>query len=244
VPISFSGNGLLLDIEGTTSPIAFVYEVMFPYARRELDAYLETHWNDDATRNACEAIARDAGAKSLEAWCGKDSAKEKRARVAGEVRRLMDGDIKATGLKELQGLIWKEGFESGEMRARVYDDVVPALQGWCEAGRDIRIYSSGSVAAQKLFFGHSEAGDLLHFFKGYYDTKTGPKKEAGSYEKIAADFEMKSEDILFLSDSADELNAAREAGMATGLCVRPGNPPAPDGHGHPALTSFEQVKLA
>src|SRR5262249_52930599 len=160
--------------------------------------------------------------------------------VCKEVTRLMDADAKATGLKQLQGLIWQRGFESGELKAHVFDDVPPALTAWNAAGKDVRIYSSGSVQAQKLFFGHTIAGNLLPQFRGHYDTTTGPKKEADSYRRIAADFKLPPSDILFLSDIVAELDAARAAGLKTALCIRPGNAPAQNSAGepHPAIENF------
>ena len=148
-----NARGILLDIEGTTSSIRFVYDVMFPFVRRELDAFLTEHWDDEAVAAACQQIALDAGHESLSAWSSDDDAQKQADLVRGEVIRLMDHDVKATGLKSLQGLIWRSGFESGEMVAHVYDDVAPALLQWKQANLDIRIYSSGSIGAQKLFFG-------------------------------------------------------------------------------------------
>ncbi|MBP90574.1 MAG: acireductone synthase [Planctomycetaceae bacterium] len=240
--LEFSGRAILLDIEGTTSSVRFVYDVMFPFARRELETYLREHWGEDDLADACEQIARDLGHDSLLSWAG-DGDGHARQLVQGEVIRLMDGDIKATGLKQLQGLIWRSGFESGEMKAHVYDDVPAALAAWNEAGLDVRIYSSGSIAAQKLFFGHTIAGDLLHQFRGHYDTTTGPKKEAASYEQIASAFGLPADEILFISDVIAELEAARAAGAATALTLRPGNAEVAADHGFDELTSFEQVKL-
>ncbi len=237
--ITFKGIGILLDIEGTTSSVSFVYDVMFPFARRELESYLDANWGSDELNAACEQIAKDAGHDSLAAWDGED----KQQLVRDEVVRLMDNDVKATGLKQLQGLIWKSGFESGEMKAHLYDDVPPAIATWNEAGKDVRIYSSGSIAAQKLFFGHTIAGDMLEQFRGHYDTTTGPKKEATSYEQIAADFGIAAGEILFLSDVPAELDAARAAGLQTALCIRPGNAEVSADHGHPEISSFDQVNL-
>ncbi len=155
----------------------------------------------------------------------------------------MDGDVKATGLKELQGLIWREGYAAARLRSHVYPDVPPALRRWSEAGLDLRIFSSGSVAAQQVFFAHTDAGDLLGLFRGRYDTTTGPKREAESYRRIAADAGMQPLAILFLSDVRQELDAAAEAGMRTALVVRPGNAPVPAGHGHPVVADFGQVDL-
>lgn len=239
--LKHTGRGILLDIEGTTSPIAFVYDVMFPYVREHLDAYLEKHWDDDATAAASEQIARDAGHDSLDDWLGEQSRENRIAAVRSEVIRLMDADVKATGLKSLQGLIWKDGFESGEMKARVFDDVEPALRRWSADGRDVRIYSSGSVAAQKLFFGHSIKGDLLSLLNGHYDTTTGPKREPESYARIASAFGTPADEILFFSDVVAELDAAREAGMRTALTVRPGNAPIEEDHSHPIVHTFDGI---
>ena len=243
--MKFSGHGILLDIEGTTSSVSFVYDVMFPFVRRELDQYLCTNWDSAGLNEVCDLIAKDAGYESFTAWCGcKTEVSKQQQLLRAEVLRLMDSDIKATGLKALQGLIWQSGFESGEMRAHIYDDVLPAIQAWNEAGYDVRIFSSGSIAAQKLFFGHTVVGDVLHLFQGHYDTTTGPKKEAASYQAIAKDFGLPPAQILFLSDVPDELAAARTAKLQTGLCKRPGNAKVVAGHGHPEITSFDQVKLS
>ena len=230
--ISFRGRGILLDIEGTTSSVSFVYDVMFPFVRRELDRYLDSHWGRSPLADACRQIARDAGQVALA---------DDRNWIRAEVLRLMDGDVKATGLKQLQGLIWEAGFECGELKAHVYDDVPPALRDWHSRGISIRIYSSGSIQAQKLFFGHTVAGNLLPLLSGHYDTTTGPKREASSYRAIAKDFGLSPSDILFLSDVVAELDAARAAGMVTALVVRPGNAEAPAGHGHPTITSLSEI---
>ena len=243
--MKFSGRGILLDIEGTTSAVSFVYDVMFPFVRRELGQYLCTNWDSAAVNEVCDLIAKDAGYESFRAWCGIGTEAGKQQQLLrAEVLRLMDGDVKATGLKALQGLIWQSGFESGEMRAHIYEDVLPAIQAWNDAGRDVRIFSSGSIAAQKLFFGHTVVGNILHLFRGHYDTTTGPKKEASSYQAIAKDFGLPPAQILFLSDVLDELEAARAAGLQTGLCKRPGNAEVAVGHGHPEITSFDQMELA
>ena len=242
--MQFSGKGILLDIEGTTSSVSFVYDEMFPFVRRELHSFLSSQWNDVDVQLACEQIASDAGHESVASWCG-DSAGEsdQMAMVANEVIRLMDADVKATGLKSLQGLIWRSGFESGELQAHLYDDVPAALERWNAAGRDVRIYSSGSVKAQLLFFGHTIHGDMLGHFNGHYDTMIGSKKEAASYREISKAYGLDPVDILFLSDVPAELDAARSAGMKTGLCVRPGNAEVSDANEHDKLTDFSQVEL-
>jgi len=247
--VAFSGRGILLDIEGTTSSVSFVYDVMFPYVRKHVTFVVFSNWMEPEYIEAFHSIARDAGHESLDAWLKKEGlTRENPLRAAevvcNEVTRLMDGDAKATGLKQLQGLIWQSGFESGELKAHVYEDVPPALAAWQAAGKDVRIYSSGSVQAQKLFFGHTIAGNLLPYFRGHYDTTTGPKKEASSYQKIAKDSGLPPGEILFLSDVVAELDAARAAGMQTGLVVRPGNAAAPAGHSHPTIESFASLACA
>ena len=249
--ISFSGQGILLDIEGTTSSVSFVYDVMFPYVRRHLTFEVLTNWMTPEYIAAFDAIARDAGHESLEAWLATQKLSRENALrgshlVCKEVIRLMDADAKATGLKQLQGLIWQSGFESGELKAHVYDDVPPALTAWNAAGKNVRIYSSGSIQAQKLFFGHTVAGDLLAQLRGHYDTTTGPKKEAESYRRIAVAFSLPPAEILFASDIVAELDAARSAGLATALVVRPGNATgqASIGEAHAQITDFSQIELS
>ena len=184
--MTFVAQSLLLDIEGTTSSISFVHDVMFPFVRRELETFLSENGDHDQVAAACEQIAQDAGYESVASWSDQQNATQAEL-VQREVLRLMDKDEKATGLKSLQGLIWKSGFESGELVAHVYDDVVPALDDWRANDIEIRIYSSGSIAAQKLFFGHTHQGDLLNRFAAHYDTTVGSKKESDSYERIAND---------------------------------------------------------
>ncbi|MEX2174601.1 MAG: acireductone synthase [Pirellulaceae bacterium] len=249
--MQFSGRGILLDIEGTTSSVSFVYDVMFPYVRKHLTFAVGTNWLEPEYAVALDALACDAGHPSLDAWLkanglSRDNPLRAANLVCQEATLLMDRDAKATGLKQLQGLIWKGGFEGGELLAHVYCDVPPALDVWKAAGMDIRIYSSGSVQAQKLFFGHTLAGNLLGQFQGHYDTTCGPKKEPASYRKIAGEFGLPPSEILFLSDIVAELDAARAAGLQTGLVVRPGNATeqASDGPPHAQIARFSQLEIA
>jgi len=239
--MTFAGMGILLDIEGTTSALDYVHKTMFPYARREVEAFLARNWDREDVAAACEQIARDAGAEGLAAWVPRARVPGRRKAVVVEVYRLMDADAKATGLKQLQGLIWQEGYAAGALQSHVYPDVPPALERWAKRGLDVRIYSSGSVTAQKVFFAHTEAGDLTRFLRGHYDTTTGPKRDAASYRAIAAAFGFPAGEVLFLSDVVAELDAARAAGMATGLTLRPGNAPVEPGHGHPEIATFAVV---
>jgi enolase-phosphatase E1 len=230
--IEFQGRGILLDVEGTTSAVAYVYDVMFPFARKNLAKYLDAAWDSPALVPVRKQVALDTG---------NPAAEHDRAEFEREIVRQMDQDVKATGLKQLQGLIWQDGFESGELVAHVFDDVPVALRKWKDAGIDLRIYSSGSVHAQRLFFGHTASGDLLPMFSGLYDTQIGGKREPESYAKIAQDWGLAAEEILFLSDVVAELDAARAAGMQTGLCLRPGNAEVEPGHGHASCVSFGDI---
>lgn len=236
--------GILLDIEGTTSSIRFVYDSMFPYARRELQPFLTSSWDHPDVQRACTQLAADATSKSWQEWCGADDALTCRKRMIELVLQLMDEDSKATGLKDLQGQIWAAGFSSGELVAHVYDDVVPALQHWTRLGADVRIYSSGSIPAQKLFFGHTQVGNLLHYFREHYDTTSGPKQLPQSYQFIASQFGAPPQDLLFVSDVVDELNAARQAGWTTALCCRPGNTLPSIDQPHRIIHSFAEIQVA
>ncbi len=236
-------RGILLDIEGTTSSISFVYDVMFPFARKHFADYLEQHWDTAPVQEAVAVLQADAANDSgPDALPAEYSAPAKfRQAVVHYLLRLMDDDVKATGLKKIQGLVWQEGFTSGEMVAHVYDDVRPAIESWIAGGMDVRIYSSGSVHAQKLFFAHSVAGNMLPLFNGHYDTTSGGKKEADSYRKIASQFGLPANEILFVSDIEAELDAAIAAGMQAVLSIRPGNKPLENAERYTAVESFSKI---
>ena len=244
--MSDSIRGVLLDIEGTTSSISFVYDVMFPFARKHFAGYLEKHWDSGAVQEAVSMLMQDdkdfnAPELVLAEFSDDHDPKLFREGVVKCLLRLMDDDVKATGLKKMQGLVWQEGFTSGEMVAHVYEDVRPAIEAWKATGKDVRIYSSGSVHAQKLFFEYSVAGDMLPLFSGHYDTTTGPKKQADSYRKIAEAYGIPASEILFVSDIEAELDAAIEAGMQTVLSIRPGNKPVENVQRYQAVDSFAEI---
>jgi enolase-phosphatase E1 len=232
----FDGRGILLDIEGTTSSIAFVYDVLFAHAKAQVGDFLMAHAADPTVRAAALGIAAAVGLPPTD-----PATPEGRTRVALAAIDLMNRDIKDTSLKALQGMIWRSGFESGTLVAHVFDDVPPALAQWADSGLDVRIYSSGSIEAQKLFFGHTAAGDLTPLLRGHYDTTTGPKREAASYAAIAVDMRLEPRQILFVSDVGAELDAARQAGMATALAVRPGNRDAGGLFVHEPVHSFAEI---
>lgn len=213
-------RAILTDIEGTTSSITFVKDVLFPYARQRLPTFVAQHGDDPEVRHWLDATAAETGL-----------APDDRAGIVATLQRWIDEDRKATPLKALQGLIWRDGYIAGDYRAHVYPEIPARLKRWKEAGLALYVYSSGSVAAQKLFFGYSEAGDLTPLFSGYFDTEIGAKRDAESYRRIAASIGIAPRDILFLSDVIGELDAARAAGFATAwLCRMPGICPATSDH--------------
>ena len=201
---------ILLDIEGTTTPIAFVTETLFPYARARLPGFL----------------AREGRASETAAFLAE-----------------MDRDSKSTALKELQGRIWEEGYASGELTGVVFDDVPRAFARWHAAGTPIGIYSSGSVLAQQWLFRRSTAGDLTRYVRWHFDTAVGPKRKAESYTRIAEGVDRRPAEILFVSDVAEELDAARDAGLQTIMTVRPGNAPQPP-HNHRIIRSLDEISSA
>jgi enolase-phosphatase E1 len=234
--IVFGGRGILLDVEGTTSSISFVYDVLFAHAKRHVADFLAARRQDAVVQGLAAGLAAAAGAPPL-SLADADGV----SRAALAAIDLMNRDVKDTSLKALQGMIWRSGFESGQIVAHVFDDVPPALAQWADAGLDVRIYSSGSIEAQQLFFAHTAAGDLTPHLRGHYDTTTGPKREAASYTAIAADMSLEPREILFVSDVGAELDAARRAGMATALAVRPGNRDAGGLLDHESLESFAEI---
>ena len=246
--IKFACQGILLDIEGTTSSLNFVREVLFPYARRNVAVALRNQWNDPAMAPIREGLGQLHGCKTFEEWTGgKGMPPEHRLkRMRESLIALMDEDAKVAPLKDIQGLIWRTGYADGTLRSHIYPEVSRVLKEWKHLGKDVRLYSSGSIEAQKQFFKHVDNGttdgaDLTSYFNGYYDTTTGPKKEAQSYARIAAQYGLPAGQILFVSDVIAELDAARTAGMQTGLICRPENPPLEVPTEHPLLKTFDEV---
>jgi enolase-phosphatase E1 len=230
-------RGILLDIEGTTTPLAFVHDVLFPFARARVKDYLAAHSESDEIQRDLSTLraehAMDSHAPALTAAA--DS-------LIDYVYWLMDRDRKSTGLKSLQGKIWEQGYREGELKAEVFPDVPPALQRWREAHLRVAIFSSGSVLAQKLLFAHTNAGDLTPLIDGYFDTTTGAKNDAESYRLIATQLELDPQRVLFVSDVMTELAAADEAGMHAVLCIRPGNHPQPSDKNLPKIETFDEIE--
>ncbi|QEY58724.1 acireductone synthase [Pseudomonas sp. C27(2019)] len=222
-------KAILTDIEGTTSSIAFVYEVLFPYAKLHLPDYVRACAEQEPQAQLLQAV--------------RDEAQEPQAdveRVIAILLQWMEGDVKATSLKTLQGLVWQQGYETGEIKGHVYPDAVTALHAWQQHGYALYVYSSGSVQAQKLIFGYSVAGDLTPLFSGYFDTTSGHKREQESYARIAQALDLPAEHILFLSDVVEELDAAQASGMRTCGLARNQGVLA----GHVAVENFAQIDPA
>ena len=239
-----AARAVLLDIEGTTTPIAFVTDVLFPYARRHVRRYLEQHLASPDHESVWARLRAEHEADRLSDSRVPDWSSSLRSSpveaIAAYVAWLMDRDRKSTGLKELQGRIWEEGYARGELVGEVFPDVPVALSRWHADRRRACIFSSGSTHAQRLLFRHSSAGDLTPYLTAYFDTTTGPKAEPASYTRIAASLNIAPDDIVFVSDVPRELDAARAAGMRTRLALRPGNPPEPECR-HERLFSLDEM---
>jgi enolase-phosphatase E1 len=227
---------ILTDIEGTTSSISFVRDVLFPYAARELPRFIRENASDPAVRALIRESAAEAGVNQddLEA-------------VIERLLSWIEEDRKITPLKALQGMIWESGYASGDYRAHVYEDAWRNLKRWSEEGYKLYVYSSGSIQAQQLFFRYSERGNLLPLFRGYFDTGIGGKKEPGSYRAIVDALATNPAEILFLSDVREELDAAKEAGLHTCWLLRQGESPAGveeiKAAGHRTARSFDEVVI-
>lgn len=226
---------LLLDIEGTTTPVDFVYKTLFPFASVRVESFLRAHSEESKIGDLISELRKEHG---LENW-DRETREAEIASAASYARQLIAQDKKVTPLKTLQGEIWEEGYRSGELRGEVYEDVPRAFERWKKEGKRIAIFSSGSVLAQKLLFGHSNAGDLTRYIEAYFDTTTGPKREAASYKAIGNALGATTGSMLFVSDVTQELDAARDAGMCTALMVRPGSSPADSSHA--CIESFDEL---
>lgn len=222
-------RAILTDIEGTTSAVSFVFDVLFPYAREHLPDFLRKHAGEPAVAAQIDAVRSESNEPDADL-----------ERVVAILLEWIAADRKATSLKALQGMVWAEGYRAGQIKGHVYPDAVAALQAWKQQGYALYVYSSGSIQAQKLIFGCAEVGDLTPLFSGYFDTGSGHKREADSYGRIAAAIGLPPAYILFLSDVVQELDAAHQAGMRTcGLAREGGDLP-----GHQVVDSFAAIDPA
>jgi enolase-phosphatase E1 len=222
-------QAIVTDIEGTTSSIDFVHQSLFPYARANMRPFLRAYGNRPEVAAQLHETARLEGRQLT--W-------EDAAEV---LQRWIDEDRKLTPLKTLQGMIWAQGYAAGELQGHVYPDTPVYLRRWHAEGKRLYVYSSGSVEAQQLIFGHSDAGDLTPLFSGYFDTRIGAKRDAGSYHAILKELELPGEQVLFLSDIGEELDAARSAGLRTCQLLR--DERAKPFAQHPQARDFSEVTV-
>lgn len=220
-------RAIVTDIEGTTSDIRFVHNILFPYARQHLADFLREHQHQPEVAAALQSVREEAGKPQADL-----------AALITILSDFMDQDRKSTGLKALQGMIWRDGYLNGSFTGHLYADVLPALRRWQAQGIELYVYSSGSVAAQKLLFGYSDEGDITDIFSGYFDTHVGAKREVTAYRTIAAEIGQPAEQLLFLSDIRQELDAAAEAGWQTIQLLRG---EADSESRHRQVTDFSQI---
>lgn len=238
--LSFSPDTrvVLLDIEGTTTPIAFVHETLFRFARARIGAYLAAQWQSPEVQRITGMLAEERQ-RETEAAPVVDA--DDASSAAAYLDWLMDRDRKSPALKELQGLIWDAGYRAGELRGVVWDDVPRAMARWKAAGLRIAIYSSGSELAQRRLFASTGQGDLTEYIEAFFDTRVGGKLLPESYVRISDRLTVEPREICFVSDVAAELRAASAAGCRARLALRPGNPVQPDADAFTAIRSFDEL---
>lgn len=247
-PEAARAGAVLLDIEGTTTPVSFVTQVLFPYARRHLRSHLVAHQGGAGYETIVMGLRSEYASavragESVPPWAD-DPPPARLDAIVAYVEWLMDRDRKSTALKELQGRIWEDGYRRGDLVGEVFPDVRPALRRWDEHDLPVGVFSSGSVLAQQLLFRYSSSGDLGRLLRWHFDTRVGTKLDPGSYRRIAAAASIPPEDFLFLSDVTTELDAAVSAGMQVRLVIRPGNAPAPARHGYDTIRSLDELAFA
>lgn len=222
-------RAVVTDIEGTTTDIRFVHDVLFPYAHDQLPEYVNTHSAQPDVAEQIDAVRRELG--------------DPDATLDNVIETLLywiETDQKKTSLKALQGMMWADGYQRGAFKGHLYSDVTPRLREWADAGKALYVYSSGSVQAQKLLFGYSSEGDLTPLFSGYFDTHIGHKREASAYRHIVDKLQLPADTILFLSDVVEELDAAKQAGMQTLQLVREGTQAGTE---HACVASFDEIDI-
>jgi enolase-phosphatase E1 len=237
-------QAILLDIEGTTTPVEFVYKILFPFARQHVREFIQQSYQSEEVQADINALKAEHSADAEKGheppYWHEDSTDKQVESATRYVYWLMDQDRKSRALKSLQGKIWEGGYLSGRLRGQIYADVLPAFARWRGQQRAIHIFSSGSVLAQKLLFAHTTDGDLTGYISDYFDTTTGAKMDAASYQSISAKIGSPTAEVLFISDVTAELDAARNAGMRTALCVRPGSL-EPEQPLHMAIHTFDVI---
>lgn len=222
-------KAILTDIEGTTTSLSFVKDVLFPYSRARMAEFVRAHANEPPVREQLDEVRRLAGTALTD------------QQAIDQLVRWIDEDKKITPLKALQGMIWSDGYRNGDYTGHVYEDAARMLREWKARGQRLYVFSSGSVRAQQLIFGYSDAGNLTPLFSGYFDTTIGSKREAAAYQAIAREIGLPASEILFLSDIKEELDAARAAGMQVIQLVRDG---ALDANAaHRQVRTFDEIAI-
>jgi enolase-phosphatase E1 len=232
-------KSILLDIEGTTTPINFVHQTLFPFAKAKISDFVRE--NFDQIKEEVSQLKSEYKLDFQNQIYGRKFDEKSPESVSNYLKFLIEVDRKSTPLKNLQGKIWQKGYESGELKSEVFDDVPNTFERWKSENKKIAIYSSGSVLAQKLLFGYTNFGDLNSFIYNYFDTNIGGKKETESYQKIAESLKFKPAEILFISDISTELDAAKDAGLQTLLSIRAGNGIVRQPIYHDAIASFDDL---
>ncbi len=233
-------KAILLDIEGTTTPIDFVHQTLFPFAKAKLGEYVEN--NLDKIKTEIEQLKPEYQKDFTNQIYGRKFDANSAESITDYLQFLIEVDRKSTPLKSLQGKVWEAGYEAGELKSVIFDDVPQAFEEWYQRGKTIAIYSSGSILAQKLIFKYSNFGDLSKYISAYFDTTSGHKREKKSYVKIAEKLQNRKREILFISDVLEELNAAHHAGLDTILAIREGNALIAENHPYQVIRSFDGVR--
>ena len=239
-------QAIVLDIEGTTCPVDFVSKTLFPFAQKHLNTALMRREDDSEiealVQEAINEWKRDSDPISKTMLMQSQQTTPSSREVGDYLQYLIRADRKSTALKELQGIIWKQGYLSGEIRSPLFADVRPQLDHWKEKGIALAVYSSGSIQAQRLLYAHSNEGDITDRFCQWFDTRTGPKLAHQSYTIISQKLELQTNEVLFVSDHPGECDAARQAGMKTAFCLRKGNPHQDPGS-HEVVQQLSDIDL-
>ena len=236
---------LLLDIEGTTCPVSFVSDILFPYASKSLETYLERSQTNPIIQSLLDDADQEweedgtVESKSLR-LATKTNAVNRIQAITQYLQHLIAIDRKSTVLKDIQGKIWNEGYSSGNLKSQLFEEAPSCLRRWHANNLTLAVYSSGSIEAQKLLYRHTTTGSLENLFTDWFDTKTGPKKNHESYSNIARKMNTACDQILFISDNGEECNAAEAAGMKTLFSLREGNPDQNPRH-HRVITTLNFV---
>lgn len=233
-------KAILLDIEGTTTPIDFVHKTLFPFAKAKIGEYV--HENFSELKNEIEQLKAEYKVDFTNQIYGRKFDENSAESIADYLTFLIEVDRKSTPLKSLQGKIWQAGYESGELKSIMFEDVPRAFERWYQKGYTIAIYSSGSILAQKLIFQYSNFGDLSRYIAAYFDTAVGHKRERQSYENIAEKLQNRKHEILFISDVLEEIEAAHATGIDTILADREGNSPISRKHSFQVIQNFDNVE--